>query len=319
MIYTAVTMKFQILSALFFISTLSVSKASLFGYFFENFENKIPSSIGTKAHKKSTFQTVRGKASIVHLEETGSTQILELEKSDPYTSVFLDASEFAIYDEVYCEVLVKPTAMNDSQDEEFLDFGGAILGFFHHEDSAEIQVLSSKNENESVWISTGIHYALNEERRPQDWIQIRIRINLSTNRWSLALDDKWVLNGLKALDLTSEIALPLFLYGHLNSSNQFDDLLLTNVNPSQLGETLTQEHVSKNRYGKAEVTNIGDKVVSKIKSNASVRQSIDPLKKVKATGIRIRNVEFALKAGNKVYRAQSDLTSESKEDQSLLV
>ena len=74
--------------------------------------------------------------------------------SDPFTAITLDASALQSENTIYCELLVKPQVMTNFRDEEFLDFNGAILGFFTHEKKGEILVLSSRNKEEALWIST---------------------------------------------------------------------------------------------------------------------------------------------------------------------
>lgn len=303
-------MKRKILFLAFLLGTLSVSSASVFEYYFENFEPTQGWAPGPLTAETQDFEVLQGKAAITHCPEKGSAQILELVESSPFTAVFLDASGFASHEAVFCEMRVKPSARNEQEDEEFLDFGGAILGFFGDARKGQVQVLSSKTAEESVWISTGIDYALDGDGRPNDWIHIQIRIDRTSRRWALAIDGEWVLDGLNMLDLPSDVALPLFLYGHARQNNQFDDILVSNLPPSEVKKELA--HVLVGRHSKRiRPPATHERFVARVKSNASARHSSEAIRehKPKNPVLRMRKIEYTLETGTGKYTADSEMKS----------
>lgn len=287
------------------LATLSLtSRASDTIYFFDNFETTNNWSTGSIHEQKPEIQLLQGAAAIISFAEKSSEQILEVAKYSPYSTVYLDASPFAASQNTYFEILTKPTAMDDSNDDEFLDFGGAILGFFKEGDHAQVHVLSSKNQKESVWITTGISYPIDGLSRPLDWIKIQIHIDHTTQRWALALDDEWVIKGLKALEIPTEVSLPLFLYGHSEYANQFDDILLANIHLNELEKALLEQ--GQNTHQKSQTTIVKDRFVSQAKDNSSLRHhtdTVDQLQSDEETSLKILNIHFEIDNGTRTFSA----------------
>lgn len=299
-------MRLGIKFVIFFVSLLGSLWASAFEYYFQSFEFKSGWTAGSIQDSETEFKLLQGDAVIAQLPEADSSQILELKQSDPFSAIFLDASEFAAYEEVYFEALVRPVATDESKGEEFMDFGGAILGFFRDGQTGGIQALSSKNEKESFWISTGLRFELNENLQLQDWIQVRIRLNRTYGRWSLALNDQWVLNDLKLLELPQEVALPLFLYGHTEGSNLFDDLLLSNIPPQELEKESVRRAAVNARFAKSSEENVGGKIVTNKKINATARHLVENEKvsTSKTPKLKIGKVKFTLDTGSRIYEGK---------------
>lgn len=252
------------------------------------------------AEEGSALRLVQGEAAVVVAPEKESFQILELKASSPSTAVFVDATPLAGNDEVFCELLARPFAVDESSDEELLDFAGAILGFFRAGDRGEIRALFSQTATESVWISTGLQFELDANGVAAHWLRITVRLEPATGRWALAINGSWQLAGLRAVELAADSVLPLWLYGHESHGNRFDDVLLSSVEPDELERMIARKAATERRLAAAGST--ARKAVTQGKPTSELRRMKPPDPASRDRSPVLRGLTIALDTGARVYR-----------------
>lgn len=249
-------------------------------YFFADFEAATGWAIGPLPERNSSVRAMQGKAQIVEMEEGASRQVLALDPSAKYAAVQVDAAPFAGSKVVFCEVLARPAVVDEQRDEEFLDFGGAILGCFRVGQQGEIRGLYAKSPQENVWISTGIRFDLGPDGRPAKWLRISIRSDLVSRTWSVTINGTPAVVALRTVALNGESALPLWLYGSAESVSEFDDVLISTTVPEELEKILARPV----RAGVFEAARPGRQLVTQEKPTAELRRTQPAINAPKSSG-----------------------------------
>jgi hypothetical protein len=286
----------------------SVASAALPAYLFTDFEAAAGWKIGALAAPRAGVQVVQGAAAIAAIEEKDSAQVLELGPSTPFPAVFVATTAVAKAPVVFSELLVQPVAGAADQEAEFLDFGGAVVGFFRQGTRGEVRVLFARSAEESVWISTGQTFAVDERGRAAEWLRLAIRLDRRTERWSLRLNGTEVLNGLRALP-GQAAGLPLWLYGQEAAATRVDDLLVTTVEQDDLERMIEWQQRRSARSRTAEGATNGAKLVTRaLPSRAvrslqpAIREATDRLVKptLRAWNLELRIGDATFKSGPEV-------------------
>jgi len=207
-------------------------------YFFADFEAENGWALGPLPEKESAVRPLQGKVEISAEPEEVSRQVLRLGPGENFPVAYVDAARFAAQRVVYCEVLAKPYAVDENRDEEFLDFGGAILGFFRVGQQGEVRGLYAKSPQENVWISTGLRFDLGPDGLPTRWLRIAIRLDRVAGTWSVTINDVPAVAALRTVSLPADSPLPLWLYGDAAHPTFFDDLLISPTAPEELEKLL---------------------------------------------------------------------------------
>lgn len=267
------------------------------GWLFLDFEEGW--KVGPFPRRARNIALAQGHARIV--EESSTGQSLELRPGSPFTAVLVDASPVATRSVVYCEIRVRPFAIAEDRDEEFLDFGGAVLGFFRIGDEAELCALFGKSETESVWISSGVRVPLDASGASADWMHLSIRLNQTAGRWSLAIDGREVLSGLRTVPRGS--ALRLWLYGNDTSPARFDDVLIAGVPPDEIRTQGEPETSSPNRTSVTSLEQPRSQVAIRTKANATLRETAEPLQRASGN-VHLADWHVTLDTGDRTYESQ---------------
>lgn len=207
-------------------------------YFFSNFEAESGWVPGPVPAEESAVRALQGKVEILEEVDGASRQVLQLGSSPEFPVAYVDAAPFAAHAVVYCEVLARPFAVDEKRDEEFLDFGGAILGFFRVGAQGEIRGLYAKSPQENVWISTGLRFDLGPDGLPRQWLRIAVRLDRLSRTWSVTVNDVPAVAALRTVSLPARSPLPLWLFGDAEHASFFDDLLISATAPAELERLL---------------------------------------------------------------------------------
>ncbi|HEX8295566.1 MAG TPA: hypothetical protein VF593_04665 [Chthoniobacteraceae bacterium] len=297
----------------------SSAEGALPAYWFDDFEATTgwKQAAFTPAH--GDMQLVQGTAAVVAKADDDSAQVLELGPSFPFAAVFVATTAVAKAPVVFCEVLAQPVAVGPEEDAEFLDFGGAIAGFFRNGDSAEVRVLFARTDEESVWISTGQSFAVEESGRAVEWLRVAIRLDRRTERWSLRLNGVEVLNGLRALP-GEAAGLPLWLYGQEQEATRFDDLLVTTVEPNDLEKIVEWRQRRSARSRTTRPGNAGAKMVSRAAPSREVRSRQPAIREVtqRLAAPTLRAWKAELRIGDATFHGGPEVEIEGRKT-SLLI
>jgi hypothetical protein len=247
------------------------ASAALPSYSFVNFEADSGWKAGPFPQDKPSMRLVQGAASIVAVSEPDSRQLLQLGPSKPFPALFIDSSAAAKGLVAYCELLAKPVAVDEQGGQEFFDFGGAVLGFFRAGNSGEIRALFAKSKDESVWISTGIRFALDNSGLPAQWMRICVKLNRKSGRWDLLINGAQALSGLQAIPGEPE-GLPFWLYGDESAPSLFDDILLSTEDPDRLEKMILWQAERKKRLQSLAAGRKSAKTVVQSMENSQLRQ-----------------------------------------------
>ena len=242
-------------------------------YFYTGFEQTDGDILGSNA--ESPIRILRGHAEIVTTPETSAQRCLELAPTHPFGTVCVDAISLAKRNLVYLEVLAKPCVADDASDGEFLNFGGAILGFFKVGDMGELRALVSAPKG-NVWLATGVRFALAADTLPSDWIRIGIRFNRTTERWDISIDGTPILSGMKAIAPQQKSAFSLCLFGQSSHPSRFDDLILSAMEPGKLEKLITLQTLRKLQK-QAAATARAPQIVSARKPELVLRNAQPPI------------------------------------------
>ncbi len=238
-------------------------------YFFADFERESGWAVGALPEQKSAVRALQGRVMIAPQEDESSRQVLQLGPSPDYPVAYLDAAPFAANGVVFCEILARPFAVEESRDEEFLDFAGAILGFFRVGTQGEVRGLYAKSPQENLWISTGLRFDLGPDGLPTRWLRIVIRLDRLSRTWSVTINGVPAVAALRTVSLPAESPLPLWLYGAARHETFFDDLLLSATAPDELEKLLSLTA----RTGTAPPQHPGQQLVTQAKPTAEIRRS----------------------------------------------
>ena len=280
-------------------------------YFYTGFEQTDEETLGSGA--ESPIRILGGHAEIVTTPETPTQRCLELAPTQPFGTVCVDATSLAKRNIFYLEVLAKPCVADDASDGEFLNFGGAILGFFKVGDVGELRALVSAPKG-NVWIATGVRFALAADTLPSDWIRIGIRLNRTTERWDISIDGTLILSGMKAITPQGKSALSLCLFGQSSHPSRFDDLILSAMEPGKLEKLITLQTLRKLQK-QAAATARAPQIVSARKPELALRNAQTP--KPSAGKPILRGWTVSVGSGGNKDQATSGLNGKM-DDQPLL-
>lgn len=253
---------FAVALMLGWLNTAPNAKAALPAYLFADFESAPDWAPGRLPLERAGFHVIQGSAAVVALAEKDSAQVLELGPSEPFAAVFVETTAVAKAPVVFCEMLVQPPAVDAGMDAEFLDFGGAIVGFFRQGTRGELRVLFARSAEESVWISSGLSFPLDEGGRSAEWMRLAIRLDRRTERWSLRVNGAEVLAGFRSLP-GEAAGLPLWLYGQETQPTRVDDLLVTTVEPEDLEKMIEWQQRRTVRAGGQAMAPPGARLVTR--------------------------------------------------------
>ncbi len=250
----------------------AVEPVATLNYFYTGFEQTDADTLGSDA--ESPIRILSGHAGIVTTPETLDQRCLELAPTDPFGTVRVDATSLAKRSVVYLEVLAKPCVVKAGDDGEFLNFGGAILGFFKVGDVGELRALVSAPKG-NVWIATGVRIVLTADTLPSDWIRIGIRLNRKTERWDISINGTPTLSGMKAITLPQKSALSLCLFGQSGHPSRFDDIILSAIEPGKLEKLIALQTLRKLQK-QAAATARAPQIVSARKPELALRNASIP-------------------------------------------
>ncbi len=285
------------------VSAAPHAKAALPGYFFADFEAAAGWTPAVLPSAKAGFHLIQGQAAVAALAEKDSAQVLELGPSTPFAAVFVETRAVAKAPVVFCEMLIQPPAVDAAMDAEFLDFGGAIVGFFRKGALGEVRVLFARSSEESVWISSGLSFPLDEMGRAAEWMRIAIRLDRRTERWSLRVNGAEVLAGFRALP-GEAAGLPLWLYGQETQPTRVDDLLVTTVEPEDLEKMIEWRQRRAARGGGQAPATMGARLATRTVPSDKLRSAQPVIRE--ATQRLVKPVlhawELALQIGDTTFK-----------------
>ena len=281
-------------------------------YFYTGFEQADRDMFGHEP--ESPVRIIQGHAEIVTTPEPSAQRCLELAPTNPFGSIYVDASSLSKRNTVFLELLAKPCVADDATDGEFLNFGGAILGFFKLGDVGELRALVSAPKG-NVWLATGVRIPLAADTTPSDWIRIGIRLNRTTGRWDVSVDGTPVLAGMNAITPRQKLPLSLCLFGQSNHPSRFDDLILSAMEPSKL-EKLVALQTSRKLQKQAAATARAPQIVSARKPGLALRNPKTPV--ASADKPILRGWTVSVGSGSDKDEAKSGLDGKM-DDQPLLV
>ena len=250
-----------------FILLFICARTAFASYFFADFEAVNGWEKQELTSDSEPLRLLQGQAALTTAVEHYSQQILQLAPGTTPSVVYLDASHLIGSPIIYCEILVRPVAVTHGNEEEFIDFGGAILGFFRVNQQGELRALHAKSATENVWISTGLRFDLDENGAAQSWIRVQLQLDPAQQRWNLVVNDHLVFNSLRAVSLPSDSLLPLFLFGHHQGITRFDDILISQLPPAELEKQISRKNTSQLLQASVSTSQI----VTQIKSTAELR------------------------------------------------
>jgi hypothetical protein len=241
-------------------------------YSFIDFEAGSGWKVGQFPADSASAKLIQGSASIVSMSEQDSQQALQLGPSKPFPAFFVNASAVSKSVTVYGEVLAKPFAVNANSGEEFLNFGGAVLGFFKQGNQGGIEALSATSDTASAWISTGMRFSLDNSGLPAQWIRVTVMLDRNTGRWNLQIDGVRVLTGLQAVP-GAAAGLALWLYGSESHPSYFDDILLSADDPNHLERMVILQNERRRIKQLRAATSSVPQVVTQAEQDSQLRQA----------------------------------------------
>jgi hypothetical protein len=272
-------------------------------YYFANFEPKSGWAEGALTLTKSSINLAQGDAEIRADNAPDSGYHLALTATDPFGAVWVDSSPVSKNNRVYCELQARPVAGGEDHDAEFLDFGGAVLGFFRVGGRGEIRALYGRTAEESVWISTGLRFELDDTDAAADWMQILIELDQRQGRWNLTVNGTPVLRGLRVSRFEEAGALKLWLYGQSSGVARFDDLLLCGMLPDDLEKVLAVRMARRPRAAGHEPI-ASRKLVTGSRKASGLRSLRPTLRKAPAVPLIVDDWNLTLETGGRSARSQ---------------
>lgn len=254
-------------------STATWAETSDASYLYVTFES--PKWVTGKIPTEGTaLEPVQGLAEIAKESLPAPNQFLQLGPSVPFAAVLIDSSRIKTSPKVKCQIQARLQAVEQTNDAEFLDFGGAVLGFFkideHH---GEIWALTSRDDKESLWLSTGMSLELNSQGAAKEWLLLNLDLDRKTGRWLLALNGKIVLQGLRLVETAQDVPLALWLYGQEAQTNQFDNLVVTDIPLEELGNLVNDKDGSPLFLRMENSPDPLSQSVTQQKNNSALRQA----------------------------------------------
>lgn len=210
-------------------------------YLFYDFNDASKFPAGVMSQDVSGLQVITPDASIQREEDHQA--FLEVSGS-----VALLARRFTGDGQTHFEAWVRPRAVAERNEAEFLDYDGAALALFlTAEGRAEIHALHIVNERQAFWVSSGIQIPI-QNGTAESWHVIHITQHWQSGTWDLAVDGVFVLQGLGRGACADGKVSEVWLYGHGGRLlNAFDDLLLSAEPPEILEQNLAALHELRRR------------------------------------------------------------------------
>lgn len=179
-----------------------------------------------------------------------------------------------------------------------MDLDGAVIGFFSEgpDVPATFHAYHSLPENQGYWVSTGVSAAVGPAGMTEEWIRIGVCQNLATGNWDLEIGGETVLKEIHSGESLQKDGIQLWLLGHEERANRFDDLLVSPVEPDslRLGET---KHLPKGRSdmnGRAEqLDRAGERKVGRKQDNEDRRRNDAEINE-KAAKIKPKSLDFQM-------------------------
>ena len=294
------------------------ARVALPAYWFADFEADAGWRAGALPVEKAATRLVQGQAKVIARAEQDSAQVLQLGPSTPFAAVFVDTTVVASAPVVFCEVIVKPPAVSGDADAEFLDFGGAVVGFFRNGARGEVRALFARSAGESVWISTGLSVALDAAGASTDWLRLGVRLDRRTERWDLRINGQPALAGLRALEGRAA-GLALWLYGQDTRPTLVDDLLVTTVAPATLEKLIHARQQRVPRPG-ATASAPEPQLVHRAPAPAARRSAQPALEKATRewTAPVLRAWEISLRVGDTTFKNGPEVEIEGHKTQLII-
>ena len=203
---------------------------------FIRFEDDEGYQVGDFKGPKDGIQLLQGAARIVRDDGGEAGQCLETVAGEHYASIHFHGERVSQYDMTYYEVWVKPSASPTEKGEEFMDFDGAMLGFFSDgvDGRGTFHAYHALPEQEGYWVSTGVSADTDISGMTEEWIRIGISQNLAKETWNLEIGGVKVLEEIRYTEAPSVDGIRLWFLGHVTRANRFDDLWVSPVEPDSL-------------------------------------------------------------------------------------
>lgn len=199
-------------------------------YYFYSFEGRQKSPFPPKGIQVRQGNVTRSDIS----GQSGSSLVIE--PSQPHGALTLSGRRLIAEGSSHLEIWTAPSPTNMATGGEFLDFDGAAVALFHSAQDpsqAEFYAFHFTGPNSGSWISSGVVI----QPQSASWHRLGIIHDWSAGTWNLEIDGRPVLSGLgRATDVPKD-HFELWLFGQIDGSSHFDDILITPVAPARL-ETL---------------------------------------------------------------------------------
>ena len=267
-------------------------------YHFIRFEENEGYRAGEFTGSEGGLKLLQGDARIIREDGGDAGQCLEAASGNPYASIHFRGERVSLNQKTYYEVWVRPSVTPLAKSEEFMDLDGAVLGFFSEgpDVPATFHAYHSLPENQGYWVSTGVSAAVGPSGMAEEWIRIGVCQNLATGNWDLEIGGEMVLKEIHSGESLQKDGIQLWLLGHEERANRFDDLLVSPVEPDslRLGET---KHLPKGRSdmnGQAEqLDRAGERKVGRKQDNEDRRRNDAEINE-NAAKIKPKSLDFQM-------------------------
>lgn len=216
-------------------------------YHFFDFEAPLFSP-GTLTLSNPGLNLRQGWAQIVSTQsQDDNGQYLVVSPHHPHGALLLTGTRIAADQRSHTEIWVRPQATDPHTGEEFVDFDGAVVGLFRtpNKSSAEFHAFHQTSKDSGYWLSTGRLIHLDDQGKAHLWHRLNITQNWETRTWSLKIDGELLLTGLSRSGEVDPQRFECWLFGQEQGACDFDDLLVTPIDPDQLEAKAIVGRISK--------------------------------------------------------------------------
>ena len=169
---------------------------------------------------------VSGRASISEEESGEGSQSLRLHRSEPVTEVEFSA-DLGDLPGLCLELKVRPATGDSFNPVEFLDFGGARIGFFGNGEKGEIFVEDSDSLYNSHWMETGRLFSVDGSGLSREWIDIEVKKAVDGVSWDLSVNGEEAALGVGGVKYDGEPVPSLYFIGDERADTFFDELAVS--------------------------------------------------------------------------------------------
>lgn len=190
----------------------------------------------------------QGKAQIAPTQsQDDHGQYLVVSPHHPHGALLLTSKRVAADQRSHAEIWVRPQATDPQAGEEIIDFDGAVVGLFRrpNESYAEFHAFHQTSKDTGYWLSTGRLIQLDDQGKAQQWHRLNITQNWAEGTWSLKIDGELPLAGLSRSGAVDPQRFECWLFGQEQGACDFDDLLVTPIDPDQLEANAIVGRISK--------------------------------------------------------------------------